>query len=107
MSQSGGYLQRTENCHHQRAIRGTSEAAKKDKWCDPVYDHKRATIFAHMLQEGIENAVLLTGDMHTAYRNQTEFTSGSQSGKAHRIMSIPINQLAPDTALETKYISDH
>jgi alkaline phosphatase D len=86
---------------------GQVKKPKKDKWCDPVYDHQRAKILDHMLKEGIENTVFLTGDMHTAYRASMEFSNGSQSGVIHELMSSPINQFTPDTALKTKYIPDH
>jgi phosphodiesterase/alkaline phosphatase D-like protein len=86
---------------------GQVKKPKKDKWCDPAFDTQRADILGHMLKEGIGNTVFLTGDMHTAYQASMTFTNGAETGEIHELMSSPINQITPETALKKKYIPDH
>jgi phosphodiesterase/alkaline phosphatase D-like protein len=86
---------------------GEVKKPRKNKWCDPAFDVQRADIFGHILKEGIENTIFLTGDMHTTYQASLTFSNGAQRGEIHELMYSPINQITPETPLKKHYIPDH
>ena len=78
-----------------------------DKWCDPAFDAQRYEILNHALDNDINRIVFLTGDMHTSYHASMRVRRGARTLTLHELMSSPINQFTPDTALKRKYDPDY
>lgn len=85
---------------------GAVKNPKQDKWCDPIFKTQRELILRHILKNGIDNVIFLTGDMHTSYCADMEITDGSGNKIViHELMSSPINQFTPDLPLSFHYES--
>lgn len=81
------------------------KSPKKDKWCDPAYDGQRGRILQHLLDQGIEKVVFLTGDMHAALHATLEVQDDTgRTTLVHELMSSPINQITPDWEVERQFL---
>ena len=64
-----------------------------DKWSGAPFRSQREQIMSFLLEEGIDNLVILTGDMHHSYYAKMEISSNSSRRKIriHELMSSPVN----------------
>jgi len=81
------------------------KSPKTDKWCDKVYDGQRGRILQHLLDQGIEKVVFLTGDMHASLHSTLEVKDDAgRATTVHELMSSPINQITPDWTIERQFV---
>jgi len=65
---------------------------------------QREKILEHILKNGINDVVFLTGDMHTSYCADMEISDNAGNKTViHELMSSPINQFTPSLPLEFYY----
>lgn len=64
-----------------------------DKWSGAPFRKQREEIMAFLLQEGINNLLFITGDMHHSYYASMEIVRRADDQKiyVHELMSSPIN----------------
>ncbi len=72
-----------------------------DKWHG--FREQRESLLDYLLEKDIQRTVFLTGDMHSSMVSELTLKAGKKSVTLYELMSSPINQLTPDTPLESRY----
>lgn len=66
--------------------------APNDKWCGIDFVSQRTRIVEHILQEGHQNVVFLSGDMHSINRSNVKLTKLDKTIHCWEFLAGPINQ---------------
>lgn len=86
---------------------GQVRKPRSDKWCSDCFYGQRSEIFEFLHKHQIQKTVFLTGDMHTSYHAAAKLGDGDNAVTVHELMSSPINQFTPNTALDECYVPTH
>ncbi len=74
-----------------------------DKWCSKPYQDQRNEIISFIHENKIQRTCFLTGDMHNSYHAKLTVTDNTRNTYIHELMSSPINQITPNTNLDSRY----